>query len=307
MRFLLFAASMMLASVGLAYESDQYSNRLAEVEDSLEILDQRVNDALEKIIREWDKTDSEHRNIEFAEAIYHELGGLHWSDKIERWVLKTQRVDKYPQTRYGSIYQGLPFWGRRVNFFFGIGATIRVDGVMLGSDKLGHFFSQGLKYYKRDQRGWSRDRILEFGAVGERWLWGQLMTGIYANADLVANYEGMRFYKSLFDDGVIEGKGPIIEWQDGMPVQLREFTWADYVNDYWDEALNPSYVVDALYTGLRQRIREKCPQYFKDPSAFIAENDDALWSRYKNIGLRDMRENKFRNVCERSRDITSAR
>lgn len=296
---------MSAACAAFGYESDQYSNRLADVEDSLETLDARVNDTIGKVIKEWEPIDDEGRNVEFAEAIYHELGGLHWSDKIERWVLKNSRVERYPQTRYGSIYQGLPFWGRRVNFFFGIGATIRVDGVMLGSDKLGHFFSQGLKYYKRDQRGWSRKRVLEFGAIGERWLWGQLMTGIYSNADLVANYEGMRFYKSLFEDGIIEGKGPIIEWRDGRPVQLRPFTWADHVNDYWDEALNPSFVVDSLYSGLRERIRARCDDYYAHPSDFIAENDKALWERYKDIGLRDMRENKFRNVCKHASAQTS--
>ena len=32
----------------------------------------------------------------------------------------------------------------------------------------------------------------------ERGVFGALTTGIYSNADLVANYEGYRFYRGLF-------------------------------------------------------------------------------------------------------------
>lgn len=298
MRFLLFAGLVFVVPLVAAYESDQYSNRLVPVKDSLEVLDRRVNDTLAKIAREWDEPNDEDRNLRFAKAVYHELGGLHWADKIERWASKTPLVDKYPRVRYDSIYQGLPIWGRRINFFFGVCVSIRLNDVIIGSDKLGHFFSQGLKYYKRTEHGWSRERVVEFGATAERFMWGQLTTGIFANADLVANYEGMRFYQSLFEEGIVEGKGPIMAWRDGKPHQLRPFTWADHVNDYWDETLNPSHVVDALYTGLRERIRSMCPLYEKEPSAFIAENDEALWRRYKDIGLKDMRENKFRYICE---------
>ncbi|MBD3648323.1 MAG: hypothetical protein HUJ31_12925 [Pseudomonadales bacterium] len=307
MRFLLFAGLFLVAPLVAAYESDQYSNRLVPVDDSLEVLDKRVNDALEEIAREWDEPDDEDRDLRFAKAVYRELGGLHWADKIERWASKTPLVDKYPKVRYSSVYQGLPIWGRRINFLFGVCVSFRLNDVIMGSDKLGHFFSQGLKYYKRKERGWSMERVADFGATAERFMWGQLTTGIFANADLVANYEGMRFYQSLFQDGVIEGKGPIMEWRDGKPHQLRPFTWADHVNDYWDEALNPSHVVDSLYPGLRERIRDMCPQYEKQPSAFIAENDAALWDRYEHIGLKDMRENKFKNICGTpAMDVTSA-
>lgn len=305
MRPFLFGILIVIALEAGAYETDQHSNRLVQVEDSLGILDDKVNSALQRILRDWDESDGKHRNMRFAQAVYDELGGLHWVDKIERWVVDSPRVEKYPQSRYRSIYQGLPWWGRRVNFIFGVGATIRVDGVMLGSDKLGHFFSQGLKYYKRKERGWSTDRVLEWGTTAEQWMWGELTSGVYSNADLIANYEGMRFYESLFENDIVEGRGPIIEWHDGKPVQVRDFTWADHVNDYWDEALNPSYVVDALYEDLREHIRRRCPQYFQRPSAFIAENDEALWNHYKDIGLKDMRENKFRYICRGPKEVST--
>jgi len=38
-----------------------------------------------------------------------------------------------------------------------LGRTIRLAGSLTGSDKLGHFFSQGLKYYRSHLEGWSEE------------------------------------------------------------------------------------------------------------------------------------------------------
>ncbi len=278
----------------LAYESDQYTNRLVAVPDSLEVMDQKVNEAIASVASRW---DTGRNDKAFARAIYHELGGWYWVDRIERWAAGTDRVKKYPQTRYRSIYRGLPVWVTRVNFFFGVGRTFRVNGVIVGSDKFGHFFSQGYKYYKRELKGWDDERLLRWGAFAERWLFGQFTTGIYANADLVANYEGMRFYESLFLDDVVEGKSAILEWRNGRPVQIRPFTWADHINDYWDEALNPSFVVPSLNRRLRSRIQSLCPEYVRQPDRFVSKQDAVLWQRYRRIGLKDMRENQFSRIC----------
>ena len=293
------AALVLLCSLSsFAYETDQYSNRLDSVPDSLQVMDQKVNRAVAKIASQW-RGNADNRA--FARAIYYELGGWYWADKIERWAAKSDQVHKYPQTRHRSIYSGMPIWATRVTFLFGIGASFRVNDVMLGSDKFGHFFSQGFKYYKRHLKGWDAARVYARGAYAERWIFGQLTTGNYANADLVANYEGYLFYRSLFEDNIIEGKGPILEWRDNQPIQIRQFSWRDHINDYWDEALNPSYLTGALQKRLYSRIAEKCLEYKTAPDRFIARSDTTLWQRYELIGLKDNRQNQFQRVCEMTR------
>lgn len=168
---------------------------------------------------------------------------------------------------------------------------------MIGTDKFGHFFSQGLKYYKRHKRGWSDERVFARGAYAERWIFGKLTTGVYANADLVANYEGMRFYASLFEPGVIPGKAAIVRWSESGPVISRPFTWTDHVTDYWDEALNPGPMVPALEKRLRKRMLELCHAARAEPAAYSSSEDDALWNRYEQIGLRDARHMQFTAVC----------
>ncbi len=103
MRCLLFLLLIWSSSAVLGYESDQYSNRLATVSDSMLVMDRKVKDALARIIRKWG--NKRQSNKAFARAIYCELGGLYGADKIERWAAKTDLVEKYPQTRRKSIYQ----------------------------------------------------------------------------------------------------------------------------------------------------------------------------------------------------------
>ena len=263
------------SSVASAYEADQYLHRTAEVADSVVLMDAQVNEALATIAANWRGPRDDAR---FARAVWRKLGGLYWADRIERWANANPAIEKYPQTRFRSIYRGMPVWATRVNFFFGVARTMKVGGVMVGTDKFGHFFSQGLKYYKRQQRGWPDERVWAQGAFAERWIFGRLTTGTYANADLVANYEGLLFYRSLFEDHVVADKPAIVVWSDSGPRIRRAFAWADHVNDYWDEALNPGAMVPSLESRLRRRVSETCPLARQQPQAYRSQDDAGLWA-----------------------------
>ncbi len=286
---------ILFSAAALGYETDQYTNRTQPVTDSLEVMDQQVNDALDRIIAGNHQPASDQA---FSRAVYKEVGGLYWADKIERWAARASEVDKYQQTRFDSIYRGMPIWATRVNFIFGIGRSFRVNDVMVGSDKFGHFFSQGYKYIRREFRGESEETILGKGRFAERWIFGQFTTGTYSNADLVANFEGWRFYQSLFRGDVIPGKPAILTKVNGGYARQRDFTWSDHINDYWDEALNPSYLVKSLNWRLRERIAELCPEYEAAPEFYVSVQDEALWQRYVHLGLKDNRENQFSAICK---------
>ena len=278
-----------------AYESDQYMNRTQIVVDSLEVMDKQVNQAIDVVLSR--KRPPLTRKA-IARGIWGEIGGVYWADKIERWAAKSRLVDKFDQTRHKSIYRNMPIWATRVNFVFGVGRSFKLNGVMVGSDKFGHFFSQGYKYYRRELRGESEEKLLAKGAFAERWLFGQLTTGVYSNADLVANYEGWLFYRSLFVDNVAGGKPAILMWQENKYVKQRPFTWVDHVNAYWDEAMNPSFNVKSLNKRLRDSILSLCPEANRSPEHYLVNDDEVLWQRYQHIGLKDNRENQFEAICD---------
>jgi hypothetical protein len=277
-----------------AYETDQFSHRLEPIADSMELLDERVNRSIETSVADW---KGPRKDWKFVNAIYHDIGGHHWVDKIERWAMDSDQVERLQPSRRESIYQGHPFWATRVAAVFGVGPTIKVNGQLIGSDKMGHFLSQGRKFYRRYMRSRDESMAAEHSAYTERAIFGQMTTGVYSNADLVANYEGYLFYRSLFEDDVVAGKKAILAWQDGQWIIQRSFTWADHVNEYWDEALNVNHYDSILYPYMRERLLTFCGDFHSAPEMYTIEDEEILASRYGHLQLRDTSELRLDRLC----------
>ena len=277
-----------------AYETDQFSHRLQPLEDCTELLDGRVNRSIEKAIRDWRGPRDERKVVD---AVYHDIGGRHWVDRIERWAMQSEHVDRLTLDRYDSIYHGHPLWATRVAGLFGVGPTIKVNDVLIGSDKLGHFVSQGRKYWRRYQKSGDESEAAEHSAFTERALFGQMTTGVYSNADLVANYEGHRFFRSLFEDDIVPGKPAILRWRGDHWVMQRPFTWADHVNVYWDEALNINHFDKLLYPHMEERLLGFCPDFHESPDRYRVAGEEQLVERYSHLQLRDTASLRLGNLC----------
>jgi hypothetical protein len=295
LQYILLTVALQLApQVCCAYETDQITNRQTPLADSTELLDEQVNQAIEEAVLDWIGRRDDWKVVT---AIYHDIGGHHWVDKIERWAMDSEEVERLQPNGRQSIYQGHPLYATRVAGLFGVGPTIKVNGQLIGSDKLGHFLSQGRKFYRRYLKYLDESKAAEHSAYTERALFGQMTTGVYSNADLVANYEGLLFYRSLFEDGIIPGKPAILAWQDDSWVIQRKFTWADHVNEYWDEALNVNHYDAWLYPHMKERLLKFCPDYFQAPELYTIQNEELLKQRYVNLQLRETSELRLSNLC----------
>ena len=283
-----------LPQICSAYETDQFSNRLDPIKDSTALLDDRVNLSISDTVSNW---KGPRNDWKFVTAIYNDIGGRHWVDKIERWAMESDEVERLQQSPDTTIYKGHPLWATRVAGMFGVGPTIKINGILVGSDKLGHFLSQGRKFYRRYMRSQDESTAAEHSAYTERAIFGQSSTGSYSNADLVANYEGFRFYLSLFEDDVVPGKTAILAWEDDQWVIQRSFTWADYVNEYWDEALNVNHFDDKLYPFMKQRLQTFCGDYYTAPDMYRIEDEASLIERYSHLQLRDTSELRLDKLC----------
>jgi len=288
-----------------AYETDQFSHRLDDIADSTALLDEKVNRTIRDIVDEWRGPRDDWK---FVNAVFHRIGGHHWVDRIERWAMKSPKIQRLQPSRRESIYQGHPFWATRVAGVFGVGPTIKVNDQLIGSDKLGHFLSQGRKFYGRYLKYHDEAQAAEHSAYTERAIFGQMTTGVYSNADLVANYEGYLFYRSLFEDGVVGDKPAILAWRDGHWIFQRSFTFADHVNAYWDEALNVNHFDHILYPYMKARLETFCPDYFREPEKYVIRNEESLKQRYVNLQLRDTTELRLDHLCRKppAKNLTGA-
>ena len=277
-----------------AYETDQFNNRQQAIKDSTSILNHQVTLAIASSITPWDGAVD---NMKVVDGIYHKIGGKHWVDKLERFAMDSGDVERLDTPPHDSIYSGHPLYATRVAGLFGVGPTLKINHVLVGTDKLGHFLSQGRKFYRRWVKMGDESKAAEHSAYTERAIFGQLTTGSYSNADLVANYEGYRFYRSLFEDNIIPGKPAILAWKGDHWIMQRPFDWADHVNDYWDEALNIPHYDTLLYSHMKTRLLTFCDTYREDPELFAIHDEEALKHRYRFLQLRDASELRLSQLC----------
>ena len=277
-----------------AHETDQFSNRADPIADSTELLNNKVNKAIARVAQKQRKDDD---RMAFVNAIYGKLGGQFLVDRLENWAIKSPEVEKLKTGRYDSLYSGHPIWAIRVTMFFGVGQTIRVNDQLIGTDKLGHFVSQGRKYYRRFLRFDSEEKAARQSAYAEWAVFGQMSNGNFSNADLVANYEGHRFFRSLFEDDIVPGKPAILRWEGDSWIIQRQFDWADHVNEYWDEALNINHFDAMLYKHMYKQFISYCPRYWQNPSLYTIVNEQALKDRYGHLGLKDNSVLRLDSLC----------
>lgn len=145
----------------------------------------------------------------------------------------------------GDIYSNVRPWDSMVLWYAGPCSTICLAGTRLGTDKIDHFFGEGHTYFRKSDWGRDPEAAVAWGQRTERGKYGLGTSGAYSNADLHANYEGYLFYASLLtEDSIVQRD------EQGCAARVGVWSWADWIDPDYDEALNPS-----IYTRrVQQRV-----------------------------------------------------
>lgn len=315
---LLFAlATLLTASAG---ETDQLTHRawmlgcdgsLTQLSDSKQSFNDWVNQQLEKGVQELNKGAHSDRHFSedpldvFAEIFLGLMPEL--ITPIEIHFLKNLRSIPFHKPLFGIYRHATPRDMGPVGFSAPIFPTLKFDGILLGVDKLGHFFAQGFEYMSkyRDEKltswGQSEEELLEsvrtLGAESESGIYGFKTTGIFSYADLAANWQGFQFYRALLD-----GPNPYIKRDEtGRWVLARRFDFADYVTDDWDEVLNPNLYWDKTFEKKMQReYRRHCHEFLRNPTLFLNRTGRTIGVRYtpNDTAEQERRSQQHRNRIE---------
>lgn len=182
-------------------------------------------------------------------------------------------------------------------------STVKVYGSYIGVDKFGHFHDLGHIYFKTylgyRSEGMSDEKavaevvkLFSEGPISEGGLIGALATGVYSNADLTANYVGMKFYRNLLEPVKLKGveQPPLIVpdgdlWRLNDHVGPRTDFFRAFVSDHFNEAINP-----CIYEiGMRDPIANRLRRDAKAILAFYADDQG-------NPRPREWFENKAREL-----------
>ncbi len=163
-----------------------------------------------------------------------------------------------------------------VRTFFRSG-TVNMNGTLFGTDKFLHFVHMGRIYHSKflGARG---DGLTEEAAVAraisatgsnpflsEKGLLGGVTTGIRSNADLAADYAGLKFYRNLTESvrigetvlpPMLEKEG--VYWRLGRRVRPGSDFFAVFITPHFNEALNPNSYAALMGTRVRKMLRARC-------------------------------------------------
>jgi hypothetical protein len=257
LHLLLIKILLFTSKVLKAYEVDNFTDRNLLKKDSLEILDEKVNKILERAAIESRKELG--LQCSFAQ-LRQEI--IRWirpdpAGQLEFWLEWTNQIDRTKIGIRKSIYQDISVIEGPILNLVGIGRSFLLNGVVVGSDKIGHFFMQGLAYYDSVKSGKPLAEVLQT-EHHEDGIWGLKATGVKSYADMATNYQGYRFWSEL-----IHGKNPYFKCDKKIGwVKVRKFTWKEYVNLAWDEAYNCSDFLDSYKPKIEAKLKQMgltCP------------------------------------------------
>jgi len=268
-----------LATRSFASETDNFTCRSRPLQDTLVQLDALINDEISAAIeqangeRQCDAACLARELQKRVGANVRNRWTLIGSARLARRVERDPEIDRCHLEFKESIYGARPYNRPWLVFYTGrimfLADTIRLDGRVVGIDKINHFIREGLAHWRDvHEKGDDIERVLarELGGKGwqlrmnEHGLKGMTLTGVLSYADLAASYSGFNFWNALLaidsPESFVTYDGPT-----GRFTQLRAFTFAAYVNDAWDEGINHSVfhpdLAQQVATALRNRAMDQ--------------------------------------------------
>jgi len=285
----------LLAQSLLAFETDQFNlpaEPLADIGDEVsDYAEENLREAIGKVNAEilahqscletrgknCGSAEKERLRLNYlrseqavARAVFNLLGaGIIPSTKSGTWMnshkFKAQPA-RYKSSYSDSIYRVVP------SNYLTISPTVNLYGAEFGTDKIAHFFQQGYTYYAKYNRAVEKNltpdeaakKAVRWGKTSEQTYFGTFVSGVYANADLAANYAGMKFYQGLTHEIKIGEivRPPIAQLKNGVwtineNVNLREMLLKPFITNHFNEALNSSKYSFFLRPSVRRTVRKK--------------------------------------------------
>lgn len=240
-----------------AAEVDQFTKRNDPLNDSSMILNQKANEYVQIALSKLNKSKINCQSLDEEKNLYSELRKYfanHTKGELTIYALKSDDVQKRKLKIQDSIFQHWTIWD---GFLLGrssandsdlaLGPLIKMDNVVIGTDKLEHLFGRGFAYFNNYYlKGKSLEKTIDSGVFGEKTLYGgnKLATGVFSYADLSANFNGMRFWNHMLQkraDVMGDNFGPYIVCnQDNQWEQVKNIDFTHYFDESNDEAINCS-------------------------------------------------------------------
>ena len=288
----------------IAAEVDSFTPRELELEDSANDINTIINQRIREGVA---KANADRRIVEDVEGIelitrrddcdvddlYTSLRKSIFQSYTASWGLKGYDLDLQFRKLLSQKTYALPLRDsiyRDIDYLEGFSLNLKelthvvnIGSNLVGLDKIGHFFAEGWQYFEigEEEDGGLGEAIV-WGRGKEEGMFGTTTTGIFSYADMVANFNGWRFWnrvlleepdplnsfvERLFDRAYVSCDIQVIESLRQLRVVRawevnRRFDLRDYIDGTWDEGNNcNSYADPVIEEKVENRIAEIYPGY----------------------------------------------
>jgi hypothetical protein len=274
-RILLLA--VLFATTAHAAETDQYYAWFVRIPDGTEALDKRINEGFDEALREVNGLSPESRTCSevavrmldkhFRSATWFFIGATKDWGVPYRPASTTEFNDRYAPVSLYRYFGLLPF-----GVFVPLDPTVRVGDVLLGTDKIGHFLTNGPRYWRvyRETRAAGDSvevamaKAVDLGIEQEQGIMGGFVTSTFSYADLEANFQGLELIRSWCDP---EAGAPQLVFEGGAWRLLTRFSMQAWVNPCWDESFYPNAYEGLTADGVQKALAGYCPLRHRDDIA----------------------------------------
>jgi hypothetical protein len=276
-----FVLLMLVSSRAFADETDNFTCRSRPLRDAMPLADALVNAEIAAAVARANARGPVCDAGCLARALQDGVGanvrqrltGIPHA-RLARLIERHPDVDRCHLDFRTSIYGARPYHRPWLLPFLGrviwLADSIRLADRIVGLDKINHFLREGLAHWRLvDDAGVDLPTVMarELGSEWRRWsltergLKGASLTGVLAYADLAASYAGYRFWRDLL--AADQPDAFVVRDENTQRfVTRRRFTFAEYVTDAWDEAVNCSAMRPRLareVTAALSRRGVTCP------------------------------------------------
>lgn len=291
----------------------EYPLKIEELKKRIDKLNPRTRaEKITELKRKLSKYTKYHKGLYTKEGIvavvHKKIGGeFAWQDQRDGVFglplsiipypdnIKDNKPITYLPSSLKTIYSFSGFHRIISPTYFVFCSSLKMYGVYLGIDKLGHMFNQGHQYYEIYQSALTQNnsheealtKAIEWGKSTENGKFGMVADGVYSNGDLAANFAGFHFYDNLFNSITIGDKtySPILTIKEDNTVEIdttidgKTFV-APFISHHLNEALNPSHFEKLQRSIIKSAIKKRCKRimnfYKWDTAAEWNEITDSL-------------------------------
>jgi hypothetical protein len=273
--------SLSILSIGLTFQSnaletDQFIASKFVIKDSADVLNRYFDVQIEKALSKVNqKNPDKIKCSEVADMVMNNLvGGKYFGiSKVSQYAKKSPEVDKFPDNSISDReYAKMTYYENSdiTLKLAPLARTININGIYMGTDKLGHFALVGRNYYHnylsykkkgQDAETAKRNAILK-GFATERGILGFMIGGVLSYGDLEANYEGMNFAINM-----CEGENPHLILKNGRFEKNENnlFDIRNYFNPRMDESFHFSFWRPGLFKRIFPKLKKEYCETKDDP------------------------------------------